>query len=55
MEVMTMVESGPIESARKPWTPLSRILFRFCFVYFGLFCLGTQIICLLYTSDAADE
>ena len=44
MEVMTMVESGPAQAAQKPWTPLSRILFRFCVVYVGLFCLGTQII-----------
>ncbi len=44
MEAMTMVESGPAQAARQPWAPLSRILFRFCFVYVGLFCLGTQII-----------
>lgn len=25
-------------------SPASRIAFRFCFVYFGLYCLGTQII-----------
>jgi uncharacterized membrane protein YphA (DoxX/SURF4 family) len=25
------------------WSPASRVAFRFCFVYFGLFCLVTQI------------
>ena len=26
------------------WTPSTRIAFRFCFVYFGLYCLTTQIL-----------
>jgi len=28
---------------KRYWSPLLRILFRFSFVYFGLFCLATQI------------
>ena len=44
MEVMTVVESDPTQSSRQPWSPLTRIAFRFCFVYFGLYCLATQII-----------
>lgn len=26
------------------WSRATRVAFRFCFVYFGLYCLGTQII-----------
>jgi hypothetical protein len=26
------------------WNVITRVAFRFCFVYFGLFCLGTQIL-----------
>ena len=26
------------------WCPATRVAFRFCFVYFGLFCLATQIL-----------
>jgi len=44
MEVMTMVEPGQTQSIRQPWTPFTRIAFRFCVVYFGLYCLLTQII-----------
>jgi hypothetical protein len=32
---------GNVEKTR--WSVATRIAFRFCFVYFGLFCLGTQI------------
>jgi uncharacterized membrane protein YphA (DoxX/SURF4 family) len=33
-----------VTSQQRPsWTIASRIVFRFCFVYFGLFCLLTQI------------
>ncbi|OFV90368.1 MAG: hypothetical protein A3H95_03655 [Acidobacteria bacterium RIFCSPLOWO2_02_FULL_64_15] len=27
-----------------PWRPATRVAFRFCFVYFSLYCLGTQIL-----------
>jgi hypothetical protein len=29
---------------RPPWSTASRVAFRFCFVYFGLYCLFTQIL-----------
>lgn len=32
----------------KPWHPLTRIAFRFCFVYFGLFCLLFAQILFVY-------
>src|SRR5258707_4177 len=32
------------QAVRSPWSPSARVAFRFCFVYFGLYCLGTQII-----------
>jgi hypothetical protein len=44
MDVITMVEPAPVQSLRQPWSPLARIAFRFCFVYFGLYCVLTQII-----------
>ena len=44
METMTLVESAPAQAVDQPWNLLTRIAFRFCVVYFGLFCLLTQII-----------
>src|SRR5687767_6321377 len=33
------------EDARAPsWSPATRVAFRFCFVYFGLYSLATQIV-----------
>jgi hypothetical protein len=43
--VSTQVAVEPLVEAAPPrWNPATRIAFRFCVVYFGLFCLGTQII-----------
>jgi len=33
-----------IESKRPGWDFASRIAFRFCFLYLGLFCLTTQVL-----------
>jgi hypothetical protein len=45
MEVMTMVESAPAQAVAEPrWSLPARIAFRFSVVYFGLYCIGTQII-----------
>jgi hypothetical protein len=44
MQVETVLESQTLQSTREPWASLSRIAFRFCFVYFTLYCVGTQII-----------
>jgi hypothetical protein len=37
-----------------PWPPALRVAFRFCFVYFALFCLYTQIFTSLYSSIGVD-
>jgi hypothetical protein len=43
--VSTQVAVEPLVEAAPPqWNPATRIAFRFCVVYFGLFCLGNQII-----------
>lgn len=34
----------PIETQSERWSAPKRIAFRFCFIYFGLFCLTTQIV-----------
>ena len=44
MVATTLAESEPTHSANQGWSQSSRIAFRFCFVYFGLYCLSTQII-----------
>ncbi len=44
MDVETAVEPQTIQSTGAIWSPASRVAFRFCFVYFGLYCIGTQII-----------
>jgi hypothetical protein len=36
-------ELPPKEQPAPAWSPLVRVAFRFVFVYFGLFCLATQI------------
>jgi len=44
MEAMTLAETAPRQIAQQSWSPLRRIAFRFCVVYFGLYCLVSQII-----------
>jgi hypothetical protein len=44
MEAVTMVEPARAPAVHKSWPPAARIAFRFCFVYFGLYCLLSQII-----------
>jgi hypothetical protein len=44
MEVTTLVESAPMQSARQEWSPLSRIAFRFSFIYFGVFYGANSIV-----------
>lgn len=44
METMTLVEPAPAQTLQPAWSPSARIAFRFCFVYFGLYCVFTQII-----------
>lgn len=42
-EARKAAESLPPESPVTEWSLARRIVFRFCFVYLGLFCLATQI------------
>jgi uncharacterized membrane protein YphA (DoxX/SURF4 family) len=44
MQVETALESQTFQSTRELWSPSSSIAFRFCFIYFTLYCVGTQII-----------
>jgi hypothetical protein len=41
----TQLQMEPVrgESLTQPWSATTRVAFRFCFVYFGLYCLFTQI------------
>jgi len=41
MSPQTQLEQ--IQPAAQLWSPASRVAFRFCLVYFGLFCLSNQI------------
>jgi hypothetical protein len=43
-----------VEAAVPRWSLANRIAFRFCVVYFGLFCLGTQIITSLLVNPKWD-
>jgi len=43
-----------VEHAAQPWSVASRAAFRFCFVYFGLFCLNTQIFASLWPLPDVD-
>lgn len=40
----TIATEGPESARRARWNPLTRIAFRFCFLYFGLYCLLTPPI-----------
>src|SRR5690242_20270014 len=44
MDVATTAEAGPARVKEQRWPAPARIAFRFCFVYFGLYCVLTQII-----------
>src|SRR3954467_12455101 len=37
------IVAKPPEAETPPWSPATRLAFRFCFIYLGLFCLATQI------------
>src|SRR5215471_2174086 len=43
--VDTLVATCPVQedAATQAWSFATRLAFRFCFVYFGLYCVGTQI------------
>ncbi|WP_245670903.1 DoxX family protein [Nocardia flavorosea] len=39
----------PSEPAPHQWNPVTRILFRFCFLYLGLFCLASPVMLFEFT------
>ncbi len=41
--VQVQTEPVALELSTRPWSFTTRVAFRFCFVYFGLYCLLTQI------------
>ena len=43
MVVLTAIENEPGKSAKAPWSRLKCIAFRFCFVYFGLYCIAALL------------
>ena len=44
METETLTDQVQHEPQIPNWSVISRVGFRFCFVYFGLYCLATQIV-----------
>ena len=50
MDSKTLAEPVSHEVQTPQWGLASRIAFRFCFVYLGLFCLTTQIITSLFSA-----
>jgi uncharacterized membrane protein YphA (DoxX/SURF4 family) len=44
MASQTVIDQPHTEAVTPPWSLTTRIAFRFCVVYFGLYCLSTQII-----------
>jgi uncharacterized membrane protein YphA (DoxX/SURF4 family) len=54
--VNTSDQTAPLQQeAQAPrWNLATRIGFRFCFVYFGLYCLTTQILGSLFTNPEVD-
>ncbi|OBK81650.1 DoxX family protein [Mycolicibacter heraklionensis] len=49
-----MARAQRARGSTTPWHPLTRIAFRFCFVYFGLFCLISAQITFVYTGVLAN-
>src|SRR5581483_10862789 len=44
----TQLQSQAVESKVQIWSPAARVGFRFCFVYFTLYCLSNQIVAGLF-------
>lgn len=49
MHTETRTDGMPSDMQIPEWSLTSRVVFRFCFVYLGLFCLTTQIITSLFS------
>ena len=54
VSVAAPIQSPDETQAVPAWSPFTRIAFRFCFVYFGLYCLSTQIITTLLAIPNVD-
>ena len=52
--VATQLQSQAVESKAHGWSPAARVGFRFCFVYFTLYCLSNQIVTGLFPSFDID-
>ena len=52
----TQLQPEAVEPAppTQPWGITTRVAFRFCFVYFGLYCLLTQIVTDLFSPTKDD-
>lgn len=52
----TNAQAAPLPSQfpTTQWNPVTRLAFRFVFIYFGLYCLGTQIITALIPAPNID-
>jgi hypothetical protein len=50
-------ETEEVQRQPRPahWGLTARIAFRFCFVYFGLYCLATQIVTTLFSPNQGDD
>lgn len=48
------VQSPDQTQAAPPWSLATCIAFRFCFVYFGLYCISTQIVTALFSIPIYD-
>ncbi len=55
MEIGTLTNPVQHKLQVPLWGLASRIAFRFCFMYFGLFCLATQIIARLFSNSYIPE
>jgi hypothetical protein len=55
VETETLTDPVQHEVQVPRWGLASRVAFRFCFVYFGLFCLTTQIIARLFSNSYIPE
>lgn len=54
MSTQTRIEPVPRDPQVSQWSPATRVAFRFCFAYFGLFCLTTQIFPCLFPIPKVD-
>jgi len=43
MNVLPVIESAPVRAAGAEWGAPKRVAFRFCFVYFGLYCVAALL------------